>query len=88
MNREPPPPGIVAAAEQDYHAMRDELVRLLPVVRALLAGRFTEVQAVTDVWLTLLCQDPRNAAFMAATAIIQLAKSQQPARRMASEPGS
>jgi len=79
---------LVAAAEQDYHAMRDELARLLPVVRALLAGRFTEVQAVTDVWLTLLYQDRRNAAFLGAVAVVQLAKTQQPGRRMASEPGS
>jgi hypothetical protein len=79
---------MVAAADQDYHATRDELAALLPVVRALLAGRFTEIEAVTDVWLTLLCQDRRNAAFLAATAIVQLAKETQPRGRMASEPGS
>ncbi len=78
MNRQPPPPGIVAAAEQDYHAMRENLATLTPMVRALLAQRFTEVQAVTDVWLTLLCQDPPAAAMLGATAIIQLAKDQQP----------
>jgi hypothetical protein len=80
VNRQPPPPGIVAAAEQDYHAMRESLATLTPMVRALLAKRFTEVQAVTDVWLTLLCQDPRAAAMLGATAIVALAKAQQPAR--------
>ena len=80
MTRHPPPPGIVAAAEQDYQAMRESLAILTPMVRALLAERFSDVEAVTDVWLTLLCQDPRAAALLGATAIVQLAKAQQPAR--------
>ncbi len=55
--------------------MRDDLASLLSVVRGLLdRDGFTEVQAVTDVWLTLLCHDPRQAAFAGATAIVQLAK--------------
>jgi len=49
----------VPAAEQNYHAMRDELTTLTGIVRALLAERFTEVHAVTDVWLTLPSQDRR-----------------------------
>jgi hypothetical protein len=57
--------------------MRDSLATLIPMVRALLAARFTEVQAVADVWLTLLSQEPRAAAFLGATAIVQLAKAQQ-----------
>ncbi len=78
MSRRPPPPGLIAAAEQDYHARRDELATLLPVVRALLnRDGFTEVEAVTDVWLTLLCHDPRAAAFVGATAIVQLAKTNE-----------
>ncbi len=88
MNREPPPAGIVAAAEQEYHAMRDTLAGLLPTVRTLLAANFTEVQTVTDVWLTLVSQDRRAAAMLGATAIVQLAKGPQPGGRMASEPGS
>ena len=60
--------------------MRENLATLTPMVRALLAQRFTEVQAVADVWLTLICQDPRAAAMLGATAIVQLAKAQQPAR--------
>jgi hypothetical protein len=80
VSRQPPPPGIVAAAEQDYHAMRDQLDDLLTIVRALLnRDGFSEVQAVTDVWLTLLYQDPRNAAFLGAVAVVQLAKN---ARRL------
>ncbi len=60
--------------------MRESLATLTPMVRALLAQRFTEVEAVADVWLTLLCQDPRAAAMLGATAIVQLAKAQQPVR--------
>jgi hypothetical protein len=74
VNRRPLPPGIVAAAEQDYHGMRDALHTLLPTVRALLArSDLTEVEAVADVWVMLLYQDPRRAAFLGATAIVQLA---------------
>jgi hypothetical protein len=67
---------MIAAAEQDYHAMRQELARLLPIVRTLLhRNGFTEVEAVTDVWLTLLCHDRRGAAWLGAVAIVQLAPS-------------
>jgi len=88
VNREPPPPGMVAAAEQEYHAMRDQLRVLLPLIRALLAGEFTEVQTVADVWLTLLSQDRRAAALLGATAIVQLAKRRDHGVNMATEPGS
>ncbi len=76
------------AAEQNYHAMRDELTTLTGIVRALLAERFTEVHAVTDVWLTLLSQDRRAAAFLGATAIVRLAKAQQSETQPGHEPGS
>jgi len=71
-DREPPPPGLVAAAEQDYHAMRGELAEIKKIIRKLLAGRHGEVEAVSDLWLTLFGQDPRSVAFLAATAIVQL----------------
>ena len=69
---------MIAAAEQEYHAVRDDLSGLLAVVCELLnRDAFTEVEAVTDVWLTLLCHDPRQAAFAGATAIVQLAKNKK-----------
>jgi hypothetical protein len=88
VNRQPPPPGIVATAEQDYQATRDTLATLTPMVRELLAANFTEVEAVCDVWLTLFCHDRRAAAMLGATAIVQLAQAQRPAGPMATEPGS
>lgn len=79
MNRQPPPPGLIAAAEQDYQARRNELATLLPIVRALLdRDGFAEVEAVTDVWLTLLYHDPKTAALLGAAAIVQLAKNNVP----------
>jgi hypothetical protein len=76
VSRGRPPAGMIAAAEQEHHAMRDDVARLLPIVRGLLdRDGFTEVEAVTDVWLTLLCHDPRRAAFAGATAIVELAKT-------------
>jgi hypothetical protein len=68
--------------------MRNALATLTPIVRALLATHFTEVQAVADVWLTLVTQDRRAAAMLGATAIVQLAKNRQPAHRMPPEPDS
>jgi hypothetical protein len=78
---------MVAAAEQEYHAMRDQLTVLLPLVRAL-AGEFTEVQTVADIWLTLRSRDRRAAALLGATAIVQLAKRRDHGAPMATEPGS
>ena len=88
VNREPPSPGMVATAEQEYHAMQDQLAALLPLVRALLASQFTEVQTVADVWITLLSQDVRAASLLGATAIVQLAKQRDHRVAMATEPGS
>lgn len=43
--RRKPPAGVVAAAEQEYHGMRDKLDQLLPAVRRLLAREgFCEVE--------------------------------------------
>ncbi len=79
MTREPAPAHIIAAAEQDYQAMRQTLAAFIPTVRALLAELPTEVEAVTEVWLTLVSQDRRAAAMLAATAIVQLARTSSPA---------
>jgi hypothetical protein len=67
---------MVAAAEQEYHAMRDELSRLLNAVHPLLGQTgFSEVEAVTDVWLTLLQLDRSSCAFLGAVAVVQIAKA-------------
>jgi hypothetical protein len=75
VDREPPPAGLVAAAEQDYHAILGELATLTDRVRALMEGGFTEFEAVTDVWLTLRLQDQGRASFLGAAAIMRLAKA-------------
>lgn len=71
--REPPPPGLIAAAEQNYQAIQSDLAALITEARALLATNRTEVEVVTDVWLTLLHHGSPTAAMFGATAIIQLA---------------
>lgn len=71
--REPPPPGLIAAAEQNYQAIQNDLAILITEARALLASNRTEVEVVTDVWLTLLHHGPPMGAMLGATAIIQLA---------------
>ncbi len=78
MTREPAPAHIIAAAEQDYQAMRQMLAAFIPTVRALLAELPTEVEAVTEVWLTLVSQDRRAAAMLGAAAIVQLARTSSP----------
>lgn len=75
VHREPPPPGLVAAAEQDYHSLQSELANLISKARELMAARHTEVEALTDLWLTLLWQDPRRVALLGATAVVELVKA-------------
>jgi hypothetical protein len=88
VNRRPPPPGLIASAEQDHHAMRNTLYAFLPTVRRLLArSGVTEVETVAEVWITLLYQEPRRAAFLGATAIVQLANALQPEARRDHDPG-
>jgi hypothetical protein len=80
---------MVAAAEQEYHAMRIELSRLLNAVRPLLSRTgFSEVEAVTDVWLTLLQLNRSNCAFLGAVAVVQIAKVNGLPGPLASGPGS
>ncbi len=78
--RQPPPPGLVAAAERDYHAMQDTLSGLVRKVRALRAEGFTDLEAVIDVWLTLRAGDDLAATFLGATAIMQVANNDHPGR--------
>ncbi|MEV6631911.1 hypothetical protein AB0M54_14280 [Actinoplanes sp. NPDC051470] len=74
--RQPPPPGLIAAAEQDYHAARDELDQMIAAARTVLANEFSEVEAVTDVWLSLhVQQDNPIVLLLSAAAIVRLAKA-------------
>ena len=76
--RQPPPPGLIAAAEQDYHIARDELDQMIDAVRAVLASDFSEIEAVTDVWRSLHVQQHKSIVLLlSAAAIVRLA--QQPA---------
>ncbi|GIH21254.1 hypothetical protein [Rugosimonospora africana] len=53
--------------------MQDTLSCLVRTVRALRAEGFTDLEAVTDVWLTLQAGDDLAATFLGATAIVQVA---------------
>jgi hypothetical protein len=77
--RQPPPPGLIAAAEQDYHAARDELDQMIAAVKTALANEFSEVEAVTDVWQSLhVQQDNPIVLLLSAAAIVRLAKASPP----------
>ncbi|OLB80019.1 MAG: hypothetical protein AUI14_08500 [Actinobacteria bacterium 13_2_20CM_2_71_6] len=64
---------MIAAAEQDYHAMRDRVAVAAQSARLLLVGRGSEVEAFADVYYMLSRSDPRLAAGIGAAAIMQLA---------------
>jgi hypothetical protein len=64
----------VAAAEQNYHAMRDSVSVAVRGARLVLMERNSEVEAFTDVYDMLSQTDPRVVAAMGATAIVQLAR--------------
>jgi hypothetical protein len=75
--RQPPPPGLVAAAEQDYHQGRDDLAGLLKAVKILLASGQPKIETFADVWATLRTQQDNPAVLLiAAAAIVQLASSE------------
>jgi hypothetical protein len=72
---EPPPPGFIAHAEQEYHDARDRLAVIIDSARILLggAGR-AEAHAFADVYRTLLhAPDGAQAVKIGAAAIVQLA---------------
>lgn len=75
-NRQPPPPGLVAAAEQDYALARDELDGMIATVRAALDNGFDEIEVVTDVWLSLKKQQHNPLVLLlSAAAVVRLAKA-------------
>jgi len=68
-----PPPGMIAATEQDYLAMRDSVAVAVQGARVLALVQ-SEVEVFAEVYYTLTrTVDPRVAAAMGAAAIIQLA---------------
>ena len=75
VSRERPPAHVVAAAQREQHLFRAELATLVQISGELVADKHTEVEAITDLWMTLLCNSPRKVAIVAPTAIMQLAQS-------------
>lgn len=71
------PPGIIAAAEQDYHMVRDRVSVAVGAARLLLAGRGAEVEAFADVYYMLRRVDPRLAGAVAAAAILGLCRPRE-----------
>ena len=74
------PPGIVAAAKQDYHTMRDCVAAAVEGARLLVVGQGSEVQAFAEAYWTMTRTDPRVAAAIGAAAIVQLAMQAQDGR--------
>ena len=74
--RQPPPPGIIAAAEQDYHAARDDLDEMIAATRTALASELSEIEIVTDVWCSLRVQQYKPIVLLlSAIAIVWLAQA-------------
>jgi len=72
VNRKPPA-HIVAAAERDYHAMRERVTEAVAGARLLVIGHGSEVEAFAEVYWTLGRTGPGVAAAMGAAAIVHLA---------------
>ena len=72
-DRERPPPGMVAAAEQDYHAARDRLAVAVQGARLVLQAGDSAMEAFVEAYYALSRTDPGIAAVIGAAAIVQLA---------------
>lgn len=85
-----PPAGMVAAAEQEYHAARDALADLTDAARTLMAHGDSELEATINVYSTLRSQQHKPIVLLiAAAAIVRLATSAQPeAVPRPAEPGA
>lgn len=75
--RERPPAGMVAAAEQEYHAMAEQLDEFTAKVQAIFDQGWTDLEVVTDVYRTLRTQQSPAATLISAIAIVRVAKSAQ-----------
>jgi hypothetical protein len=78
----------VAAAEQRHHGARIVVDAAVAQVRVRLAEQSPEVVVYADLVAHLRAEGRDTAAMVGAAAIVQLAKSRPPGRRMACEPGS
>jgi hypothetical protein len=70
---------MVAAAEQDYHAMRKSLAIAVQGARLLGVAGLSQFEVFTHVYWMLSRSDPRATAALGAVAIVQ--QSQQPEHR-------
>jgi hypothetical protein len=86
MTRTPPPPEVIAAAEQDLHDMRERLDLLVQTVRRRLTEGNTHTEASVEVYLTLRHGDRRMAAAVGATAIMHIATANEPVADGSSAP--
>ena len=75
--RERPPPGMVAAAEQECHDTSEQLDEFTTRVQALFDQKWEDLEVVTDVYRTLRTQQGREATLLSAIAIVRLAQSAQ-----------
>lgn len=71
-----PDPGVMAAVVRFRPCVERELAALTDAVRVLMRRTdFADPEIVANVWQTLLRQDPRHAALLSATAIVELARA-------------
>jgi hypothetical protein len=76
---------MIAAAEQDYHAAREQLDELVLGVEVLLSG-LSEIETVVELWTILReRRDSPAVLLMCAAAVVRLAGT--PARPVAAEAG-
>ena len=76
MNYRPPPPGMLAAADQDYHTSRDNVGRAVQLVRDLMAElpEVSSTELMAAVYASLTTVDVATVRGIAAVAVVQLAK--------------
>jgi hypothetical protein len=83
------PPGMVAAAEQDFAEFRDRVSVASRCAWILLGQEVPELDVFAEVYTMLTrTAGAQHAAAMAAAAIVQLANIERTRGRMVSEPGS
>jgi hypothetical protein len=81
------PPGVVAAAEQDFAEFRDRVSLASRCARILLGQNVPELDVFAEVYMMLTrTAGAQHAAAMAAAAIVRLARIEAPRGGMASEP--
>jgi len=75
-----PPPGVIAAAEQDLHEYRDRVSNAVLSCQLLLARGVPELYVFTEIYYQLTRMRSRqHAAALAAAAVVRLAKDEREA---------